>query len=310
MFNSIRKIPGGLLLIPMFISAIFNTFLPDLFYIGGLTQALLTREGLNYVLGAACFFSGTLLDIGRVKLVIKKHGSLIVIKTIISIILGYLFIRAFGTFGILGISAITFVSVIASTNPSLYLSLVEEYGVKDDLGAFGLLGMICVPAYPMFIYGLSQGGSMDWMPIISTLIPLLIGMALGNLDKNFTTFFSPGVGILIPLMGWSFGTSINLMDATSAGIQGIILVILYYILMALPLYIVEKKILKGDGVVALSMSSIAGMSVSVPPLLAQTSPEIAPIASAAAAQITLGVIITSFLTPYIIKRLYKNKEVR
>lgn len=306
MLKNIRKIPGGLLLIPMFISAIFNTFNPDLFYIGGLTQALLTKEGLNYVLAAACFFSGTLLDIGRLSKVLKKHGVLIVVKTIISIILGYIFINLFGLAGTLGISAITFVAVITSTNPSLYLSLVEEYGTTDDLGAFGLLGMICVPAYPMFIYGISQGGNIDWMPIISTLIPLAMGMILGNLDKDFTKLFSPGVGILVPLMGWSFGTGINLMDATKAGAQGLILIIIYYILMAIPLYFFEKKVLKGDGITALAMSSIAGMSVSVPPLLGQTVPAIAEIASTASAQITLGVVLTSFITPFLIKRIKKK----
>lgn len=306
MLKTIRKIPGGLLLIPMFISAIFNTFLPDLFYIGGLTQALLTSDGLNYVLGAACFFSGTLLDIKRLASVIRKHGVLIIIKTIISIIFGYLFVRIFGIAGIFGISAMAFVAIITSTNPSLYLSLVEEFGTKDDLGAFGLLGMICVPAYPMFIYGLSQGASIDWMPIVSTLIPLVIGVVLGNLDKEFTNFFSPGVAILIPLMGWSFGTSINLVDATKSVAQGLILVVIYYLTMAVPLFFLERKFLKGDGVVALAMSSIAGMSVSVPALIAQTSPEMEPLASAAAAQITLGVVVTSFITPYIIKK-FVNK---
>ena len=37
MFKFMRKIPGGLLLVPMLISALIHTFAPGIFNIGGMT---------------------------------------------------------------------------------------------------------------------------------------------------------------------------------------------------------------------------------------------------------------------------------
>lgn len=39
-----KKIPGGTLLVPMMISAIIHTFFPNLFNIGGVTEALWTKK--------------------------------------------------------------------------------------------------------------------------------------------------------------------------------------------------------------------------------------------------------------------------
>lgn len=37
----------------------------------------------------------------------------------------------------------------------------------------------------MLIYAISGQGEIQWMPIISTILPLILGMILGNLDKDF-----------------------------------------------------------------------------------------------------------------------------
>ena len=55
MYNFMRKFQGGLLLVPMLLSAIFYTFSPKLFRIGGMTQAMFTTDDLNYVIGLTCF---------------------------------------------------------------------------------------------------------------------------------------------------------------------------------------------------------------------------------------------------------------
>ncbi len=308
MIKFMRRIPGGMLLVPMFISALIYTFAPETFYIGGLSQALFTREGLNYVLAAAIFFSGATIDLRTLSQVIKKQGVLILVKTALSIGLGMLFIKTFGIEGVFGISAVAFVCAITSANPSLYLALIESYGEERDQAAFGLVGLITIPAYPIFVYGISQGGQMDWMPIISALIPLILGIILGNLDEDWRKLLGPGVPATIPLMGWAFGTSINLLDAGRAGFQGILLTAIYYLIMPTVLILFSRLVLKDSGVPAMAMSSIAGMSASVPFILAQTMPELEAVAPAATAQLVLGVVISSILTPILVKKLAgKNK---
>lgn len=303
MYNFMRKFPGGLLLVPMLLSAIFYTFSPELFRIGGMTQAMFTTDGLNYVIGLTCFCSGAGLNVHRIGKVLKKQGGLLLTKIIICVIASIIFIQLFGQAGIWGISAVAFIAAICSTNPSLYLALEDEMGTPDDVSAFGLVGLLCVPAYPMLIFGLSQETAIDWMPIISTLVPILLGMLVGNLDENMAKFLAPGVSVLTPFMGWSFGASINLIEAVQSGLQGVIITIIFYVLMVPILLMVETKFVKTDGISSLAISSIAGMSVSVPFIISQTNPAIEPFVASATAQIAFGVVLSSIITPFLAKKL-------
>lgn len=304
MYDTIKKVPGGMLLIPMLFSALVATFLPGVFNIGGVTEAFLTPAGINYIIGAVCFCSGAGLDVRKLSKVLKKFGTLLLTKTLVCIAVGFLFIQMFGVSGIWGISSVAFIAVIASTNPSLFLALEEDYGTHDDVSAFGFVGLACVPAYPMFIYSMSQATEIDWMPILSTFIPVVLGIIVGNIDKKFAKLFAPGVPILMPFMGWAFGSTINLIDALAAGGHGIILTIIFYLVNVPILFFVQRVILKEDGITAFTMSSIAGMSVSVPAIMMVSNPALEPIVGVATAQIAFGTVISSILTPILTRKLY------
>ncbi len=308
MLKFMRKIPGGLLLVPMFISALINTLAPGFFaQFGGITEALLTPRGANYVVGLICFCSASMLDVKSLGKVLKKQGTLLLIKIILCLGLSTLFMKVFGLNGILGISAIAFTIAICSINPSMYLALVSEYGEARDKGAFGLTGLLCVPAFPIFVFSVTQGGSIDWMPIIATLIPIVLGLVIGNLDKDLAKLFGGMLGPLTPFMGWSFGAGINLISAVKAGPQGVIISIIFYLLMIPLILFVETKILKESGISTLGISSIAGLSVSIPSIMAFANPEFTPYAADATAQIAFGVVLTSILTPVIAQRFAKKR---
>jgi len=72
----------------------------------------------------------------------------------------------------------------------------------------------------MLTYSLASaaGAELDWMPVLSSLIPIAVGMLLGNLDKKFATLFAPGVSVLLPILGWNIGQGINLLEVAKAGI--------------------------------------------------------------------------------------------
>lgn len=308
MYKFMKKIPGGLLLIPMLAAALVNTIAPDFFHnLGGMSEALFTTNGINYVVAATCFCSGATLDVQRLMKVLKKQGSLLLIKTLLCVAVAFLYIRFFGLEGIFGITAVALVAAICSTNPSLYLALEQDFGTEDDQGAFGLVGLFCVPAYPMLVFSVAQTSAIDWTPIISTLVPIIFGMIVGNLDKDMADFFRPGVVVLTPFMGWVFGAGINLLSAAQAGLQGVLITALYYLIM-IPILFFERKFIHEDGISAIAMSSIAGMSVSVPTLMAASNPALAPFAESATAQIALGVVLTSLITPILAKRLDKTNH--
>ena len=86
MYNFMKKFPGGLLLVPMLLSAVVNTNVTNLFRISCMSQALFTTDGLNYVIGLTCFCSGAGLNIHRIGKVLKKQGVLLLTKIIICVI--------------------------------------------------------------------------------------------------------------------------------------------------------------------------------------------------------------------------------
>ncbi len=310
MYKFMKKIPGGLLLIPMLISAVFATFCPNLFYIGGLTEALFTKKGINYIVALITFCSATSLDFKSLAKVLKKQGLMLLVKIILCMAFSLLFFKFFGETGVWGISLLSFVCVLASLNPSLYIALTKDYATKTDESAFGLLGLLCLPVFPIIIYSVAQSQAIDFSPIISTLIPLILGILIANFDKDFASIFKGSTTMLTPFMGWSFGTGINLIESFKSGLQGLVLVVIFYVLIALPIFLFEVKVLKGNGVSALGMSSMAGLTVSVPLILSQNSDYLASIAGTAASQIALGVVLTSVITPMLVKMLAKKKGLQ
>lgn len=209
----------------------------------------------------------------------------------------------------MGVSAIAFIVAICSVNPSVYLAIVSDYGDEDDKVAFGLVGLVCIPAFPMLVYSITNGGSVDWTPIISTIIPIILGMIIGNIDKDMASLFSPGLPLLMPFLGWSVGSGINLVQAVQSGFSGIVITLFYYIVLLPPIYLTETKILKFDGMSTLGMSTIAGLSAAMPMMFVSNNPELFEIATQATSQITFGVVLTSIITPSLAKWLADQKGI-
>ncbi|AEB30902.1 hypothetical protein CAR_c22450 [Carnobacterium sp. 17-4] len=104
-------------------------------------------------------------------------------------------------------------------------------------------------------------------------------------------------------MGWNIGQGMNLIEGLQSGIYGIILVIIFYVLMS-PIVIVDQKLLKNDGVAALSMNSVAGVSASFPAIIAQANPGLESYVDSATTQIVTLAIITILVTLILVRKLY------
>lgn len=232
------------------------------------------------------------------------------VKVIICFVFSILFFRFFGMEGIWGISAIAFTATICSLNPSLYLALVSDYGSESDKAAFGLTGLLCVPALPILVYSVSKASSVDWMPVISVLIPISAGVIIDNLDKDLGKFFSAAVPILNPFMGWAFVAGINLISAFQAGFEGIILTVIFYVISFPLIWLFETKVLKENGMTTFGITSIAGLSVSVPMIIAAADPSIAEIARLAVAQIAFGVVLTSIITSILTEKYARKRNIQ
>jgi 2-keto-3-deoxygluconate permease len=297
----IGKIPGGLMIIPMLITAIINTVAPGALQIGSATSGIFTSAGTMTIVGIILFIAGSQLKVKQLGMAIKRGGILCIAKIAIGFAVSFIVFGLFGDKGVLGISAMAFVIALSSCNPGVYMALVQQYGDVVDEAAFGLLNVVAVPALPILILSISSGGGFDVMSVVAVLVPFIVGMILGNLDDGIAKLMAPGTPICLVFLGFCFGSNINLINAVKAGPSGL-LVALIYLIVTVPVFLaVDKFIIRRPGYAGVAFSSIAGISAAVPGIIAEIMPQFAPYAPTATAQMALAVVITSFSAPFITK---------
>lgn len=308
MLEKIRRIPAGTFLVPMILSMITYTIWPNLFMIGGLTEALFSGQGVGFLAAILTFFSGTLIDVKQLGKLIKRQGALFAYKAIFGLLLSWGYIALFGQEGIFGVSGLAFVSTITSANTAIYLLTAKSYGSRLDTGAYGLYGILALPVLPIIFYSFlySGGGSgIDWTPVFSILIPLVLGMILGNLDNDFTELFAPGISALLPFLGWNVGQGVDLIEAIRSGLPGLLLTVFFVLTMS-TVVVLDRNILKNDGLYGMALITVAGLSTTSPAIVATTFPQVSQYVSGATTQVLLVAVLTSVLVPIVIARVARK----
>lgn len=117
MLKLINKVPAGTFLVPLIISMVLYTFWPDLFKVGGFTEAMFSSAGVNLISGLLAFATGSRINIQILKRLLKHQGALLLVKIVIATILSFAFLALFGHQGIWGISEVAFVAAMFSVNP-------------------------------------------------------------------------------------------------------------------------------------------------------------------------------------------------
>ena len=295
-----KKVPGGSLLIPMFLVAIINTIFPNLLAsFGGMTTALF-KTGTMAFAGAILFFTGATIKVNTLGTVLKRCGVLTLMKFAIAFGFGFLFVKLFGAEGFAGITAVAFVTCICSCNPGVFMGLASDYGEPGDMGNFAMMNIVSMPCWPMLILAAAAGLKFNVMDIITVFVPFLLGMLLGNIDPNFAKVVGPATGALIPLMGCCFGASLNLVTAAKAGLAGILLSILYLVINVPLMLFADRVITKRPGYAAVAWCSVAGIAMTVPGM-ASGIEEYSSTIGVASAQIGLCMIITCIVSPFLTK---------
>lgn len=145
------KVPGGSILIPLFLFAIIGTIFPDLWKsLGGMSQQLFSGGAL-VLSGLLMFASGATIRLKDLPKLLKRFGSLTVAKLVFGVGLSIAFIFAFGMDGVFGINAVAFTAVMCACNPGVYASVIEEYGEPEEQGMFAIMMVLTTPAIPAAI---------------------------------------------------------------------------------------------------------------------------------------------------------------
>ena len=106
--------------------------------------------------------------------------------------------------------------------------------------------------------------------MVGAILPLLVGMVLGNLDPKMREFLSRGVPVLIPFFAFTLGTTINAAHLVHAGMLGLLLGLFVVAYTGIVLYLADR-ITGGRGVAGVAAASTAGHAPAVPAIVASAN---------------------------------------
>jgi 2-keto-3-deoxygluconate permease len=292
-----------MMVVPLFIGMVLNTFFPDLMKIGGFTQAL-TGVGYPTVLGMYLFTVGTKMTVRAAPRMLMRGFGLLTAKVGIATIFALAVARFFGG-EIIGLSTLAVMVAMSDTNGGMFLALTSVMGSKDDSGTYVVQSIETGPFLTMLIFVGTGLAVIPYLTMVSVIAPIVAGAILGNLDEDIKDFFGSHEAIIVPFMAFTLGQTINLKSVVTAGLPGVVLGLTVVTVTGL-VCIAADRLLGGTGIAGAAASSTAGNSAAVPQAVALADTSFAPIAGAATVQVAASVIVTAVLTPLLTAWWYKR----
>ncbi|NZA84624.1 2-keto-3-deoxygluconate permease [Escherichia coli] len=178
--RSIEKIPGGMMLVPLFLGALCHTFSPGAGkYFGSFTNGMIT-------------------------------GTLVVTKIAVAWVVAAIASRIIPEHGVevgffAGLSTLALVAAMDMTNGGLYASIMQQYGTKEEAGAFVLMSLESGPLMTMIILGTagiaassSAGAAVATPVLIAEMVPAFKPMAPAATSLVATAVIV--TSILVPIL--------------------------------------------------------------------------------------------------------------
>ena len=308
--QSVKKIPGGLMVIPLFLGAAFNTFLPGLITLGGsgTFTSHLWKSGAMPILAVFLFCNGAQINVKQAGVPVVKGIIITAVKVGLGAIVGILLNMAFGPAGILGLTPLAVIAAMANSNGGLYAALAGEFGDATDVGAVSILSINDGPFFTMVALGASGIASIPFMTLVGCVMPIVVGCVLGNMDEELRNFVAPGATMLIPFFTFPLGAGLNFKQLITAGLPGILLGVAVTVITGFGGYFSMKLMRSKHPQVGGAIGTTAGNAVGTPAAVAAADPSMLPISEIATAQVAAAVIVTAILCPVLVNFLNKFEK--
>jgi len=301
------------MIVPLFIGAVIRTIFPNITnnevlsnsFTGGLLFGTLALLGAFYIcLGATIQFKAA-------GYIIKKGGALWASKILTAAAIGLLIklLASDQNHLFLGLSALAIVAAFSDTNGGLYMALMGQLGRKEDVAAYSIMSLESGPFFTMLILGVTGLAHFPFVAFVFAILPLVIGMVLGNVDQDMRTFLSKGQEVLIPMFALALGIGINLKDIAAAGISGIVLGVGVFSITGVVLIALDR-LTGGTGLAGIAAASTAGNAAAVPLAVAAAYAGYKGISNTATVQVAASVIVTAILVPVFTGWYYRRLQRR
>jgi 2-keto-3-deoxygluconate permease len=139
-----------------------------------------------------------------------------------------------------GLSVLAIVACLNDTNGGLYLPLMGQFGKAQNAAAYSLRSLESGPFFTMVTLGEAGVAAFPLPSFIGTILPLILGMLLGNLDRSMRQFLAPAVPILIPFFAFALGSTMNFVTVWKAGLLGVLMGVAVVVITGTALLIADK----------------------------------------------------------------------
>lgn len=301
----VKRVPGGLMIIPLLLGALMNTFLPSWLEIGGFTTAMF-KTGAGAILGVFLFCNGAQINVKQAGSPLLKGVSLTAAKFLVGAGVGLLISRTMGPTGIFGLTPVALIAALTNSNGGLYSALASQYGDSTDVGAVSVLSINDGPFFTMVALGATGIADIPFIALVATIVPIVLGFILGNLDEDLRTFLAPGTTLLIPFFAFPLGAALDFRQLITAGPSGILLGVLCTVLTGFAGYYTMKLLRADNPAVGAAIGTSAGNSVGTPAALLAAGAITESVSATATAQIAAAIIVTAILCPMLVNWLNAN----
>lgn len=227
--------------------------------------------------------------------------------------------------GLLGLSTLAIIAAMTNGNEGMYAVLTGQYGNRSDVGAISVLTLNDGPFFTMMALGI-VGINFPAIAFIAVLLPIALGMLLGNLDEDIREFLKPGETLLVPFFAFCLGAGMNFMSFFNAEAVwgGLVLGFATVIFTALTGILVYRIFGEKSTIGPVAEASTAGNAVGTPAAIAAAASVAAgaglmsldeaqsfqQIANLATIQISISTITTSILCPIAVIFGINTKEAK
>jgi 2-keto-3-deoxygluconate permease len=300
--RSMERVPGGMMLLPLFVGAVISSFFPSVpSFFGSFTGALFT--GALPILSVFFVCLGSTIAVRSLPFVLRRGGVLLASKVSIGVLVGLLLGHWLGERPVTqgwfaGISTLAVVAAINDTNGGLYMALMKQYGRAEEAGAYSVMSLESGPFLTMVTLGVAGLSAFPWQTLVGAILPLAIGILLGNLDRELREFLGSAVPVLIPFFALALGATLDLHRVWRAGLIGLSLGLAVVAISGAVLMLADR-LAGGDGTAGVAAASTAGNAAAVPALVAAANPAYAEAAGPATVLVAASVTVTALVVPLV-----------
>ena len=301
MFAFLQKVPAGMMLIPLMLGVLMNTFAPEALKIGGFTTALFKEGALTLIAVLILATGAQITGSHSGKAAASTTTVVLVCKTLIPATIAVILGLVVGIEGIAGVSILAMLAIFGNSNGALWLAFAGQYGDERDTGAYVASAFDDGPFLALIFLGASGLGDIPVLAFAAALIPFIIGLIIGAVDREWTKALDHVPNIVIPFMSFAVGTGINLKTVLTGGFAGIFLGLIVVVFTGGLTYLGYRFILRrgSKSGIGFAAGTTAGNAVAVPAVVAVADPRFEPFVASASAQAATAVLVTALLAPIV-----------